>query len=154
MMKRFVSILVCTCFPFSLMAAEKPEFEMMARAVIYATQADSYNLFCEKDSDIAEKFLSKFKDMKDLSENEYAALVTLRDKNKIDTARKLKEGGKACSDVEFMLSRLQVMRELKDVSYLLNGVDPATLPPDTMPDLETLLPPRSEPISQLPSTEL
>ncbi len=123
---------------------EDTRFELMARAVIYAAQADSYNGFCGKDSAMAEEFLSKFRVMKNISETQYQALEGLHVKNKSDTDRTLNEGGKVCKDVDFMLTRLQIMRELKDVSYQLNGVDPSTLPPDTMPDLEGLLPPRSE----------
>ncbi len=156
MMKRLLLMCACSCFSFSvpLMAAENLSFELMARAVINATQADVYNQFCEKESAIADQFLEKFKAMETVPEKEYNALVTLRDKNITDTNRKIKESGRSCKDVEIMISRLQIMRELKDVSYLLNGVDPATLPPDPMPDLETLLPARSDPMPVLPPAEL
>jgi hypothetical protein len=143
MMKKTLLILLCSCFSFSAFAADdKPSFELMAKAVIYATQADAYNSFCEKKSAMAINFLETFEVTNGVSKKEYNALKTLHESNKSDTDRKLENDGKECKDVEFMITRLSIMRQLKDVSYRLNGVDPATLPPDTMPELEGLLPPR------------
>ena len=143
MMKKTLLILLCSCFSFSAFAADdKPSFELMAKAVIYATQADAYNRFCEKESEMAKGFLETFKAKDGVSDKEYNALEELHKNNESETNRKLSDDGKECKDVEFMITRLSIMRQLKDVSYRLNGVDPATLPSDAMPELEGLLPPR------------
>ncbi len=128
--------------PSAAMAGEKPDFELMAKAVIYATQADAYNQYCEKESEMALHFLEKFKTVKSTSEKEYNALETLYKNNKDETNRILNEKKTECKDVEFMIKRLTIMRQLKNISYMLNGVDPSTLPSDMMPELEGLLPPR------------
>ncbi len=142
-MRKTFLIILCSCLPSAVFAApEKPSFELMAKAVIYATQADAYNQHCEKESTMALHFLEKFKSAKQVSEKEYNALETLHNNNKDETNRILIENETECKDVEFMIKRLTVMRQLKDISYMLNGVDPSTLPSDTMPELEGLLPPR------------
>lgn len=127
---------------------EKLSFELMARAVIYAAQADEYNAYCDKESALAQSFLKTFESYS-LPEQEMADLKELHSVNQSDTNRKLKEAGKPCNDVEFMLTRLRVMKELKNVSYELNGIDPATLPSDTIPELEGFLPKRAPPTTEL-----
>lgn len=116
---------------------------LRSQAVTYSAQADAYNSLCESKTKFADNFISKFSENDELSEQGAADLKILRDKHYQVTLDRIEKKGIDCSALEYMLLRLQVMRKLKDVSYRLNGVDPSTLPPDNIPDIEGLLPPTS-----------
>lgn len=143
MIKNIFIVVFCLVSSAVYADADDPsDFELMARAVIFATQADAYNAHCGKESALAADFLDIFNEKEGVSEEERTALNTLHQTNKDDTIRNLEAEQKSCKDVQFMLKRLTIMRELKDASYRLNGVDPETLPQDFIPELEGLLPPR------------
>ena len=137
----FIAILL---MPFNAMAEEKPkldEFTLMKQAVEYSTKADVYNAHCKKESSLADSFIEKFEEKRGLKGKKKATILGLQKKYKEETQAIVK--GVDCKDIEFMLKRLEIMRHLKDVSYILNGVDPSTIPEDNIPDLEGLLPPKS-----------
>jgi len=138
----FIAILL---MPFNAMAEEKPkldEFTLMKQAVEYSTKADVYNAHCKKESSLADSFIEKFEEKRGIKGSKKSILIALQDKQRKETLDKVK--GVDCKDLEFMMKRLEIMRHLKDVSYILNGVDPSTIPEDNIPDLEGLLPPKSD----------
>ncbi len=120
-------------------------FALKEKAVAYAAQVDAYGLYCEKEATLADHFLTRFREGKVLTVAQDKRLVAVRDKNKNDTSLKLKADAKECDDLEFMLKKLEIMRGLKDVSYLLNGVAQEDIPKDNIPALEALLPPKTQP---------
>ncbi len=144
MIKNVFLILPLLCFPLIAHAQEaQNDSELMRKAVTYAAQSDAYNLYCENETALAQKFIDKLVESKRASEEQEKNLVSLMDKNKSETYQNLKN---ECKNVEFMLKRLEIMRALKNVSYLLNGVAPEDIPEDNIPNIEDLMPPRSAPI--------
>ena len=138
----FIAILL---MPFDAMAEEKPEldeFTLMKQAVEYSTKADVYNAHCKKESSLADSFIEKFEEKRGIKGSKKSILMALQAKQRKETLDKVK--GVDCKDLDFMMKRLEIMRHLKDVSYILNGVDPSTIPEDNIPDLEGLLPPKSD----------
>tara|TARA_R110001592_G_scaffold20926_22_gene84846 strand:- start:2338 stop:2889 length:552 start_codon:yes stop_codon:yes gene_type:complete len=121
------------------------EFGLMKQAVELSAKADVYNAYCNKSSSFADDFIEKFEEAKGLGKGKVTTLRNLQAKSAKETAEALKSKNAQCKDLEFMMQRLEVMRDLKDVSYLLNGVDPSTLPQLDMPDIKALLPPKSDP---------
>jgi len=138
----FIAILL---MPLNAMAEEKPkidEFMLMKQAVEYSTKADVYNAHCKKESSLADSFIEKFEEKRGIKGSKKSILMVLQAKQRKETLDKVK--GVDCKDLEFMMKRLEIMRHLKDVSYILNGVDPSTIPEDNIPDLEGLLPAKSD----------
>ncbi len=122
---------------------DKPdEFTLMKQAVEYSTKADVYNAHCKKPSNLADNFIKKFEEKRGLKGDKKLILLGIQDRYKEETQNKIK--GVGCKDLEFMMKRLEIMRHLKDVSYILNGVDPSTLPKDNIPEIEGLLPPKRD----------
>lgn len=146
-MKTVFLILPLLCFPLIAYAQEaENDSELMSKAVTYAAQSDAYNLYCENETALAQKFIDKLVVAKRASEEQEKTLIYLMDKNKSETYQNLKNEGGECKNVEFMLKRLEIMRALKNISYLLNGVAPEDIPEDNIPNIEDLMPPRSAPI--------
>ena len=147
-MKNFV---LCLCLLVMSMPAnaaaqaKADDFELMKQAVEYSAQADVYNAHCKQESSLAKDFIDKFEEKRALSSQQKNELIALQAQHRLETENQIKETGEGCKGLEFMMRRLEVMRKLKDVSYLLNGVDPSTLPQDNIPDLEHLLPPKTAP---------
>ncbi len=137
------ALLILMFMPVAAYAnADVSDFELMRQAVMHSAKADAYSQHCEKESALAQSFIAKFKEKRDLSKEQEDELITLErthSKQALMDARSI-EGG--CKNLDFMMKRFQVMRDLKDVSYLLNGIDPKTVADPTVPDLEALLPPR------------
>ncbi|MFP4097609.1 MAG: hypothetical protein ACLFP8_05850 [Alphaproteobacteria bacterium] len=130
---------------------QKDRFSLMQQAIEYSTKADAYNAYCSEPSSMSSGFLDKFDLESDVTIEQKKVLVILMENVVKDFKQWLEEERPKCNDVEFMLGRLEVMRKLKDVSYLLNGVDPATLPEDNIPELRSmLLPKRDDSLAPLP----
>lgn len=144
-MKKAILTIGCLLCSFGAFAEDiSDDLQLMNQAVGFAAQADTYNVYCGKESNLAQDFIDKFKDNKRASEKELDLLAHVKDKNVQKTQDLIKTDGKGCKDIEFMLARLQVMRALKDVSYLLNGVKKEDIPQDNIPELEQLLPQSSD----------
>ena len=141
-MRYWIVILFCLSFVFPAYAEEKlSEAELMKRAVVYSSKSDAYSVFCEKDGVMAQTFITKFLETNKITSEQAEGFKVLARKNFSETMTELQEGGKACATVDVMIKRFEVMRELKNVSYLLNGVDPSTLPQDpNIPSIEQLMP--------------
>jgi|GEM_PF-1881995 len=147
-MKKFVGSLVflgVVVFAGQLQAQEeKTRIDLMKMAVKYATKADAYNAYCsDEPSSMSSDYLDRFDLDESVTIAQKGALVDVMDKELQDFLAWLEKDHPSCEDLEFMMGRLEVMRKLKDASYLLNGVDPATLPKDNIPELEDLLLPKS-----------
>ncbi len=128
----------------SFVLAQGDDYALMERAVVHAARVDAYNAYCESESTLSEDFIVKFREARGISEVQVQALVALKESTYGAEEALLAEEGKGCKDVAFMLKRLEVMRELKDISYLLNGIDPETIPGPEIPDMEALLPSSKE----------
>ncbi len=143
-MKRYTGLLIClwimmlSSVAFALVDAKS--FELMKQAIKFATKADAYNAYCsDKPSSMASDYLDRFyldDSVTIAQKDELAGVMEQEAKGFLEQLQKNKP---SCKDLEFMVMRLEIMRKLKDVSYLLNGVDPATLPPDDIPELKDLL---------------
>ena len=114
-------------------------YGLMRQAVEYATKADAYNAYCSEPSSMASNFLDKFDQSQDITLEQKAVLTLSMEQVVQDFSQWLKKDRPSCTDLEFMIGRLEVMHKLKDVSYLLNGVDPAILPEDNIPELKDLI---------------
>jgi len=141
MLRIFTFILLI--IPFSAFA-EDSDFELMARAVAFSAVADANNAYCDKDSNLATSFISKFIETKRITDDQSKKLKSLRDEQYSARLDKLKTDAKTCEDLEFMVVQLDTMRKLKDVSYRLNGVAEEDIPPDNLPDLEHFMPPKTQ----------
>ena len=128
---------------------------LMKTAVKYATIADAYNAYCsESPSTMASNYLDQFYLREDVTIVQKDELAGVMETEVNKFLANLQQNQPSCEDVEFMLGRLDAMRKLKDVSYLLNGVDPATIPDDDASELRDLLlshdKKQSEPALQVP----
>ncbi len=119
--------------------------DLMKDAVKYATKADAYNAYCsEEPSSMASDYLDQFFLKESVTIAQKDELASVMEKEVQAFLDKIQKEQPKCDDLEFMMGRLEVMRKLKDASYLLNGVDPATLPKDNIPELEDLILPKSD----------
>ncbi len=112
----------------------------MKQAVSLAAKADAYNRNCDKDSTLAEQFLKQFSKNEFVTEEQNKALFTLGADTFEALFISLQEKPGSCKDLDVMMTRLQVMKELRKVSYVLNGVDEKDVPASNMPELEKLMP--------------
>ncbi len=113
---------------------------LMKRAVKFATKADAYNAYCsESPSTLASNYLDQFYLDESVSIAQKDELATVMEKEVKVFVELIQKDKPSCENVDFMLGRLEAMRELKNVSYLLNGIDPATIPEDNIPELKELL---------------
>ena len=156
-MKYVLSILCFSVFVFPLNVraqTDADEYELMKQAVQYSAEADAYSVYCEKESTLADDFIEKFEEKRNLTPVHKKELHALRDENFNVVREELTEAETDCKDLKFMVKRLELMKKLKDVSYILNGVDPSTLPEPDMPNLEELMPPRSVDPNTLDPTQM
>ena len=139
--------LVALAEPLHAQEQQVPDdsFTLMKRAVEYATKADAYNAYCSDPSSMASDYLDHFYTEEGVTTRQKEELAGVMEKEAQDFLAWLKKDEPVCTDLEFMMRHLEVMRKLRDVSYRLNGVDPATLPQDDIdiPNLDDLLPQRS-----------
>ncbi len=124
--------------------SEQDEPLLMIRSVLLSAKADAYAAYCDKETALAKGFIAQFHDKRGLTEDQVSKFESLRSGIHGSTLKTLEDEGKDCQDLGLMMARFDVMQKLKDVSYLLNGIDPETLPknPD-IPNLEDLLPPEA-----------
>lgn len=135
-------VLTCLFFGVSHSAlAQQADLDLKQQAIMYASQADALNIYCEKDSTLADDLITKFSSDDQIDGKELNTLKKLKEVGFSAAYETLKKDVPKCKDVSFMMSRLELMRKLRDVSYRLNGVDPETIPQPNMPALEDLLPP-------------
>lgn len=120
--------------------ASSSDILLMESAVRHSSQADAYNIYCDKESDLAGGFIEQLYENRDLSNEQWKSLLAIKAEILDLTSASLKEKGQDCKALEFMMPRLEVMQKLKDVSYLLNGINPKTLPAPNAPNIEDLLP--------------
>ena len=132
-----LSLLLVPCSVFA--QASRSDILLMEQAVRYSSQADAYNVYCAKESDLAGGFIQQLYENRDLSDEQWQNLLALKGKIFDITSASLKEKAQDCKALEFVMPRLDVMQKLKDVSYLLNGIDPKTLPAPETPNIEDLL---------------
>lgn len=141
-MKRYIPLMVLSafilCAPHYVAHAED-EPSLHAQAVFFAAQADAYNVYCDEEAGLAQQFIDRFTEQKTVAESDILALEALRAHTQAEDVKVLQAAGLECNETRFMLAKLQVMRELKDVSYRLNGIDPATLDEPDIPALEDLM---------------
>lgn len=138
-MKRI--LLLSLLVPTLAFAADQPnDYDLMKKAVAYSAKADAYNVYCDKDSNLALRFIDKFVEKRNISEEHQAELHAINDSELKAIKDELQEEKPTCKNLDFMMKRFQVMRELKDVSYLLNGIDPKTAEDPDIPNIEDLLP--------------
>lgn len=128
---------------FAARAAEsKPlDYTLAKDAISLSSQTDAYNMHCKKETKLAKNFIKKFTE-KGLAKDKVEELETIHKKAYGLTEEKLKKENPDCKNVDFLLAQLEVMRALKETSYRLNGIDPATVPNqlDSIPDIDLLLP--------------
>ncbi len=145
-MKYFVLPLLLACVAFPVMAQEpvteeQDEKLLMIKSVILSSQADAHNEHCEKETDMAGNFIRTFQKKRGLTEDEAKQYHALSDKVHKQAMEHIKDVNKPCSDLDMMMMQLEVMKDLRNVSYLLNGIDPKSVPMNAdLPNLEDLLP--------------
>lgn len=123
--------------------ANEAKPNLKTQAVTLAARTDAHNMYCDKKSTLTTDFINKFIETEQINTEETTRLRALHQLEYNKTITHLKQDAKPCEDLEFMLKRLQIMRKLKDISYQLNGVKKQDIPPDNIPDIDGLLPPRS-----------
>lgn len=145
MIKLYLTVTILSLSFVGSAYAEKSldDFSLMREAVEYSAKADAYNEYCEQSSSMASDFIDKFEKRGALTPQQKQELIALQATQSKTELSSLQAEEVVCKDLQFMLKRLEVMRKLKDVSYLLNGVDPSTIPEKTIPNLEDLLPPKA-----------
>ncbi len=140
----FRVLLIFLFIPSFAFAQDSIDPKLMTQAVAYGAVADANNHYCEKQSDLSNSFIRKFIETKKVSNDAAEKLKALRElqyNKRLDT---LKADAKSCEDLEFMMIRLDMMRKLKNISYRLNGVAEDDIPKDNIPELEHLIPPKTQ----------
>lgn len=143
MKNRALSVLVVLGFVCFSASAWSLDFTLAEQAATLSAKVDSYAAYCGQESDLSKSFMDKFSEA-DFSKKQKKQLQDSAKKTREETDVSLKEKTTDCKDIAFMVERFQLMRELKNVSYRLNGIDPATIPektPEGMPDPAALFPP-------------
>lgn len=117
-----------------------PNSSLEEQAVILAAKSDAMNMTCGKDTQLAVAYLKKFAEkgiaLSELKRLEQLGVVTLEQRVQI-----LVDAKTPCKDSDFLLERFRVMKELRAVSYRLQGVDPNTVPSAAdFSEIEKLLP--------------
>ena len=156
-MKYVLSILCFSVFIFPVNAhaqTDADEYTLMKQAVQYSAEADAQSAYCDKESTMADDFIKKFEEKRNLTPAHKKELHALRDKDFNAATEELTKAKTDCKDLKFMVKRLELMKKLKNVSYILNGVDPSTLPEPDMPNLEELMPPRTVDPATLDPTQM
>lgn len=124
--------------------------DLRQAAILYGAQADAFNIYCEKDSALAQSLMTKFSKEESVSEDDMALFQEIKEASFSAAYQALKKVVPDCKNVDFMMGRLKLMQKLRDVSYRLNGVDPETVPQPEIPDIEELLPaPRDVPLQPM-----
>ncbi len=137
----FLSIGVMVSSPAFSEVPSKSDAELMVGTVVYGAQADAFSVHCEQDATFAQRFIVKFSAREDATDDVVQYLQQIQRDNFGKMLGALKESEKPCKDIEVMLKRLDVMQKLKEVSYLLNGVDPKDIPKsNVIPELKELMP--------------
>ncbi len=120
---------------------EQDEKLLMIKSIILSGRADAHNIHCEKETGIANSFINTFQEKRGLTDDLAKQYKALSDKVQEQTLKAIGELDKPCSDLDMMMLQLEVMKDLRNVSYLLNGIDPKSVPMNAdMPNLEDLLP--------------
>lgn len=138
---RFLTVIVSSMLFAHVTSAQEADLDLKQQAIMYASQADALNIYCEKESRLADDLIKKFGADDQVEAQELGRLKKLKEVGYTAAYETLKKDLPKCKDVNFMMSRLALMRKLRDVSYRLNGIDPETVPQPQMPALEDLLPP-------------
>lgn len=120
------------------------------QAIQLAAIGDAFNMNCNKETQITAAYLKKFiqngmaaEQIKQLEEIGVYYFET--------TVKNVVEGKRECVEVALLLERFQIMRKLRNVSYRLEGVDPASVPSEVdfsgiealIPSGEPLTPPKT-----------
>ena len=133
----------CMLFLLAPLSAQaqvgEEDFSLMEEAVFYSAQADAYGAYCNKESDLAQSFIDQFRDKKGISEEQEEGLTSRKGKVFEEQKGALEVQAQDCKNLDFMMARLEVMKQLKDVSYRLNGIDPETIPSPDIPKLDALI---------------
>ncbi len=114
----------------------------MKQAVEHSAAVDAHHRHCEKESILALEFIQKFQNNRKITKQETKILTDIGGLSFQGTSQALDEAGKSCKEIDVIMQKYETMRKLKDVSYMLNGIDPKTLPEPKIPNLKDLLPPK------------
>ncbi len=120
---------------------ENPSMDvLMQRAVYYGAQADAFAHFCDRAGTMGDAFIQLFVSKKNISDDHKKSLLNIQKEAYDVQLKELEQQGVSCKMIDVALKRYEVMRHLKNTSYLLNGVAPKDIPKDPeIPDLEGFL---------------
>lgn len=144
MMKRFF-LLIFSCLtlaaPVMAQGDAVPEISpedvpALDRAVGVAAAVDAYNAYCAKETDLSGDMIRKFSE--GLPPERKESLDVMKEVFYRNTADKLAADAQKCDDIDFLLERLRLMKQLKILSYEMQGKE---LPPDDggLPGMEQFL---------------
>lgn len=139
-------LVICLCFSSVVIAAEgggvsghfaPPDPDLARKAIGMAVQADAYNMYCGKDTQLTQDFLDRFE--KQGMDSELLGKLTEYGAGALkESVKTLVDGKIECKNVDLLMARIKLMRDLRVVSYQLNGVDPKDIPKENVDDLPEL----------------
>lgn len=125
---------------FEGVALYPPKASLEEQAVILAAKSDAMNMACGKETQLAVAYVKKFVE-KGVEGQEIARLEQIGISTLEERVKMIVDAKASCKDSNFLLERFRVMRELRAVSYRLQGVDPESVPSSAdFSEIEKLMP--------------
>lgn len=125
--------------------AEKPlkelsYFEVMQRSVSVAAKSDAYGDYCARPSQMAQTLTALFLKKEKIDAEQAKVFKALGEKTYQETKATLEAQALDCGMIDVTMQRYEIMRELKNLSYMLNGVKAQDIPADPpIPSMETMV---------------
>ena len=95
-------------------------FQLFVDAIEVAAQADAYNGYCGKDTQMGDDLVARAM-AAGLMNDDGGALRGFQQEHYLYFAQALKDEGVDCKNVEFLLGKLEVFKKLKGLMGRVNG---------------------------------
>ncbi len=112
---------------------QREPFQIFYEAIELAAKVDAYNAFCDQDSTFRTDFIERAQKDR-VIEPENQEFSALQEEVYAQTMRALKDQNPECRDLEFLLDKLAIVKELKTVTMEINAAEPEEPAKNPEPD--------------------
>ncbi|MCB1783673.1 MAG: hypothetical protein KDI13_06715 [Alphaproteobacteria bacterium] len=109
--------------PSAVQGANPDDIPVLEKTIGLAAAADGYNSYCGASTDMSGDLLAKFAGA-DMPQERKDGLVEVKKVFYEQTLEDLKAQKADCKSIDFMMDRFALMRQLRAVTYALNGQEP------------------------------
>lgn len=102
------------------------DIPVLEKTVGIASMADAYNAYCKKPTELSQEFINKFV-TQDMPEGRVLGLKEIKDVFFTQTMAELNERQADCEVIDFMMERYDIMKQLRALSYEVQGME---VPPE------------------------